>query len=200
MNSCSSGEDRVPKVSAEHREGVRTAILDAAFECLVEHGANGVTARAIAARAGLSPGTIYLYFDGKDDLFPALAERVATIEVDLLAGSDDQPAIDRLRTVVERVLAHHDHVVAATTLRELAARDDAVRAALERFDRTVVMALAPLVRRAIEDGSLRADLDAEAVIEAVDIFSEGLATRRFVTSRDRVTRAFLNLLLEGSLA
>ena len=191
----------MPKVSAEHRERVRESILDAAFACLLEDGAKGVTARAIGRRAGLAAGTIYLYFDGKEDLFATLAERVAAYELAQRAGPDlDRLSpFEQLRAILDSVLTHHRDVVAVPTLREMATRDKAVRTALERFDRTVVKMVAPLVEKAMEDGAVRTDLDAEAVIEAVDIFSEGLASRTaYVTSRGRVVRAFIDLITEGA--
>lgn len=188
----------MPKVSAEHRQQVRGAILDAAFACLLEEGVAGVTARAIGRRAEISPGTIYLYFDDKADLFAALAERVAVFEIDLLVGDEDQPAIDRLQTLLARLLAYRDEVPGVATLRELASRDPAVQGALDRFDRAVVEAITPLVRQAMADGSLRSDLDPEAVVETVDIFFEALSGRRFVTSRERTVRAFVELITEGS--
>ena len=191
----------MPKISEARRQELRQSILDAAFACLLDDGIGGVTARSIAKKAGISPGTIYVHFDGKEDLFAALAARVAMVEVDLLAGPalDHEPPVDQLRTLLDRVLARHDHVVAVPTLRELATRDKAVRAALRRFDRTVVETIAPIIEKAIADGDLRDDLDAEAIVELVDVFSEGLANRHFVTSRARVVRAFTDLITQGAL-
>ena len=190
----------MPKVSAEHRERVRESILDAAFACLRENGVKGVTARAIGSRAGVSPGTLYVHFDDKEDLFAALAERVAAFELDVLIANapDDQPPIDQLRVLLDAVLSRHEHVVAVPALRELASRDKAVRAALHRFDRVVVKTLAPLVEKAAADGDLRDGLDAEAIVEMVDTFSEAIANRRFVTSRERVVQAFIDLITEGA--
>jgi TetR/AcrR family fatty acid metabolism transcriptional regulator len=43
-------------------------ILDAAVEVFAEHGYFNSTVSAIAARAGVADGTIYLYFKSKDDV------------------------------------------------------------------------------------------------------------------------------------
>lgn len=50
-------------------------ILDAAFEVFGENGFQGTTLRQIAARAGISAGTIYNYFSDKDKLFEAAVGR-----------------------------------------------------------------------------------------------------------------------------
>jgi len=50
-------------------------ILDAALACFAEKGFAGTRMDDIAARAGISKGTIYLYFDSKDAVFKALARQ-----------------------------------------------------------------------------------------------------------------------------
>ncbi len=44
-------------------------ILDAAFETFAEHGLASARLEDIARRAGVSKGTIYLYYPSKEDLF-----------------------------------------------------------------------------------------------------------------------------------
>lgn len=51
------------------------AILTAAFQLLERDGVKKLTTNHIAARAGVSIGTIYQYFRDKDDILAALAER-----------------------------------------------------------------------------------------------------------------------------
>ncbi len=56
-------------------EGRRRDILQSAERILEEHGYAGLTMRAIAVGAGVSSGTVYQYFSGKEDVFAALMER-----------------------------------------------------------------------------------------------------------------------------
>ena len=58
-------------------EARRAAVLDAAFELLVERGYAGCTTSAIAQRAGASKETLYSWFGDKAGLFAALIERQA---------------------------------------------------------------------------------------------------------------------------
>lgn len=51
---------------------VRTRLLVAAGQLINEEGGAALRIARIAERAGLSVGTFYLYFDGKDDLFTNL--------------------------------------------------------------------------------------------------------------------------------
>jgi AcrR family transcriptional regulator len=50
----------------------RRDILTSAEKLLAESGYAGLTMRAIAVGAGVSSGTVYQYFDGKEDVFVAL--------------------------------------------------------------------------------------------------------------------------------
>jgi len=50
-------------------------ILDAALACFAEKGFAGTRMDDVAARAGITKGTIYLYFDSKQALFKALARQ-----------------------------------------------------------------------------------------------------------------------------
>ena len=51
---------------------IRERILETAKALFLREGYRGTTINAIAKAAGISPSTIYLYFNGKKDLFQAL--------------------------------------------------------------------------------------------------------------------------------
>lgn len=50
------------------RDDLRERIIEAARDIVSEHGLDGLSMRALARRIGHSPGTIYHYFQDKDDL------------------------------------------------------------------------------------------------------------------------------------
>ncbi|HLB13968.1 MAG TPA: TetR/AcrR family transcriptional regulator [Burkholderiales bacterium] len=57
----------------ERRKDARPGeILDAALDLFVEKGFAATRLEDVAQRAGVSKGTVYLYFDSKDDLFKAV--------------------------------------------------------------------------------------------------------------------------------
>ena len=60
---------------ARKRDGaVREGILGAATQIFGERGFQSTTIKAIAASRGISPGTVYLYFDNKEELFRQAVE------------------------------------------------------------------------------------------------------------------------------
>lgn len=66
----------MPKVSDAHREARREEILTAALRVLSEKGYQRTSMADVIAESGLSAGAIYGYFDGKRELFLAVASAV----------------------------------------------------------------------------------------------------------------------------
>ncbi|MDN4473860.1 TetR/AcrR family transcriptional regulator [Demequina zhanjiangensis] len=61
----------------------RDRIVEAATELILEHGYERTTMRAIAERAGVSQGSAYYYFSGKEDLVQGFYLRIAREHADL---------------------------------------------------------------------------------------------------------------------
>ena len=85
----------MPKVSAEYREQRRREILDAAVECFATKGFHRTSMQDIVAASGSSPGAIYRYFSGKDEIVQAIADERHAHEAALLEAA---LATDDLRT------------------------------------------------------------------------------------------------------
>lgn len=66
-------------------EATVEAILEAAFQLLELGGVEALTTNHIAERAGVSVGTLYQYFRGKQAILAALAQRQATAARDRIA-------------------------------------------------------------------------------------------------------------------
>lgn len=60
-------------------------LLDAAFAVFVEKGFADARLEDIAARAGVSKGTVYLYFDSKEAIFQDMIRRVADAKMEMVA-------------------------------------------------------------------------------------------------------------------
>ena len=69
--SCSSAQ--VAGAKRERRKEARPGeLLDAALDLFVEKGFAATRVEEVAARAGVSKGTLFLYFHSKEDLFKAV--------------------------------------------------------------------------------------------------------------------------------
>src|SRR6202158_6237449 len=58
----------------QHREELRRVILDAAREIFVHQGYERFSMRKLAEKIEYSPGSVYLHFNSKEELFECLVE------------------------------------------------------------------------------------------------------------------------------
>jgi AcrR family transcriptional regulator len=91
-----SAQRRPRRTQAERRATTRSALLDAALQCLIDEGYGGLTTRNVAERAGVSQGTQMHYFPTRVEF---LAEAVRHLARKLDAELREQ---DRLRARSER--------------------------------------------------------------------------------------------------
>ena len=79
----------------ESEENRRSALIAATQELVAEGGPEAATVRAIAARAGVTPGLIRHYFQSKDELtraaYRALMDGMTAKGADALEGVGDRP-------------------------------------------------------------------------------------------------------------
>jgi AcrR family transcriptional regulator len=83
-------------------EDKRQAILSTALEVFGEHGFTSTTVKDIADRAGVAPGSIYTYFQDKEDLFRATVERgwrELLDEIESLKRTPQEPAVSLRRLI-----------------------------------------------------------------------------------------------------
>ncbi|WP_028921297.1 TetR/AcrR family transcriptional regulator [Pseudonocardia acaciae] len=84
----------------------RTAILDAALACFLEHGVAGAGIEQVCARSGASVGSVYHHFGGKDGLAGAVfTEAMADYQVSFLAALRRHP--DDARAGVRAAVREH---------------------------------------------------------------------------------------------
>ena len=128
----------------------RDAILEAAAQILERDGLAGYTTNAVAARAGVSIGTLYQYFPNRDAVTAALAARVQEMR-GMAAGEGQRPrfsaALDHeearlpLDPVIAPALAALDRLLAEFLGRHLPTVPEAALAHHARLCRTVARAL-----------------------------------------------------------
>ena len=79
-----------PKKGAYHHGNLRRALLDSARAMVEKEGPRGVSLRAVARLAGVSPAAPYRHFAGKEGLLAAVAEEgFRALEIKMQAASDE---------------------------------------------------------------------------------------------------------------
>jgi AcrR family transcriptional regulator len=83
-------------------EQTRAGIVDASLRLFEAGGYDATTMRAIADEAGVSLGSAYYYFSGKEELVQAFYDRIQVEHAAAAEAALDQPSFaDRLRGVLE---------------------------------------------------------------------------------------------------
>lgn len=157
----------MPRITEERREDRREAIFQAAVECLAQHGCAGTNMRTIAEAVGLTKGGLYPYFDSKEAILLAIAERYLDSQVSLIAPRDGVSAREQLEEFMEsyKQSAQDPHANAARRAVVdlwLSAGDiPAVRANIQERHERYLASLAELVRRGQSEGIFRLDVPPE---------------------------------------
>ncbi|MBM3117604.1 TetR/AcrR family transcriptional regulator [Jeongeupia naejangsanensis] len=95
--------DLCPKRWSRRKEARPHEILEAALELFAEKGYAATRIDEIAARAGVTRGTPYLYFAGKEEIFKALIQELllpALDEAEAMLDGFEGSAAERLRRIV----------------------------------------------------------------------------------------------------
>ena len=193
----------------DSREARRRAILESAVRVFAEHGFFAARIRDIAAGAGVAEGTIYLYFDGKDDLLltafrDKVAEFCATVS-DVLSGS--LPFEERLA----RFVAHQfesieaDPPLATVLLLESRQSSKFYGGAVRDVLRSYAQAIDGLLASGVQSGELRPDADVPlarrmliGALEEIELeWLLGEQSRPLVPMAPRVASTFLRGLAAG---
>lgn len=95
--------------AAEDKQARREVILEAALALFLEDTRRLPTVAAVAARSGLAKGTVYLYFDSKEQIFASLLVRDWLHFIGLIADFFDHSAgtqEERLAGFIDFYVAH----------------------------------------------------------------------------------------------
>jgi AcrR family transcriptional regulator len=185
-------------------ERAHEAILDATLDLLVEEGFSRMSIEGVANRAHVGKATIYRRWPSKADL---VAEAVARIkghelqDVDTGNVRDDLASLWRQASKGSRDSGSGEVTELMVKLMSARARHPELQ---EAFTRHVIeprrRIVADVLRRGIERGELRADLDIEL---AMDVLMGLAAYRSMVTAGHgapptvEATERVINLVLEG---
>jgi len=190
----------------QHARSRREEILQAAAALFAEKGYQRTAVREIADRAGIAPGTIYLYFDSKGDLLIELMTRLTELE------ELDADVAQSFQTDARSFLS----VICQGRMRRLVENEEMVRAIIpqmlvqpalrERFYDQLIQPLITLleqyVETRIEQGDIR-PVDVPLTVRAVQSTFIGLLIVRILGDEElqhrweEMPEVLATLLFEG---
>jgi AcrR family transcriptional regulator len=175
----------MPKISAEAATQRRDQIVEAAEACFARHGFHATTIQHVIRESGLSAGCIYSYFESKDELVAAIAERRHARDTGLLAELKETNSPLAAVLHVARAFLEDLQTEEGLRIRQVglqlwaeALRNETVRTQVVDGVRKPANLIASLIRRAIEAGELHPDTDARALARAIVALFQGHTLQR----------------------
>jgi DNA-binding transcriptional regulator YbjK len=180
----------------------REALLEAVLRIVAEVGADAVTHRRVAERAGLPLASTTYWFDSKEHLLTAALEFAAdrdVVRLHTLAAelAGDAGTVEAIVTAIVEPLddglqASRGSLMATYALLLEAARRPALRAVARRWTDAYMETIGGLLERA---GSLRPREDAQLLLGAADgLLIEQLASGETSDLRPQLRRLAIALL------
>jgi AcrR family transcriptional regulator len=168
----------MPKILTEaDRQQKRQTILDVAAAEIARYGYDRANINTIAEHAGIGRGTIYLYFDSKDEVFSALLDTIgkAIDEIIVKCVTRDLPWPERLQRLAEEfvALAEHHSDYFRVQLSALHGVNRALSAPMSRWLGVSIRRLAQALETAAAQGviaALPAETLATLILGTLDTF------------------------------
>jgi AcrR family transcriptional regulator len=174
------------------------AILDATLELIAERGVHGFRTEDVAARAAVGKGTIYRRYRSKDALVTAAVAALVREEITLPdTGSTRGDLLVLMREAVALYRSSPAARLMPNLIGAMAEQPELARAVRDGFLASRRTALSEVLRRGVERGDLRPDLDLEL---ALDVLGGPLFYRLLVTGGpldERLAEGVADLILRG---
>lgn len=154
----------MPRLNQSTRAARRQQILGAARRCFTRNGFQSTSMQDIFTEAGLSAGSVYSHFTGKDEIIAAIAEDVAekiTSAADAALTDSPPPALEEVLGRTLATLQEAGIAQIAVIVWGEAIRDPALGNRLSALYRSLAGHFARLVRSCQEAGTIDPGVPAE---------------------------------------
>jgi AcrR family transcriptional regulator len=195
----------MPKVTGQYKSDLREKIIQAAIESFAQTGFDRTKMEDIAKRLGLSKGTIYLYFNSKEDLFLAICEHYLKVmrdqqhsaifskKEDLVLDSEHfYENFRRLEQGKDRVML--EMVVEST-------RNSRLKKGMYEHRLKVYDAVVEHLNRQIEKGFIKKGIDVNGLASAFVALYDGLTVSKMLgiseASNKKAWAAMVRAVMEG---
>lgn len=174
----------------------RDAIIEGAEELFSRHGYDKTRMLEIAEYCELSKGSLYLYFNNKEDLAHAVVSRSHSVLLDLLQRGADRgrTGLEQVKEMLEAFMtfySEYNRAFSLSFLLESALRSDADDGHrwTDYIDRIHALT-ATVLRGGIRDGSIRDDIDPDLAAITCMNAAEGFFHRIAFRSKMAAIRGY----------
>ena len=172
-----------PRVTDQYKTEVKEKIVQAAIATFSKYGYDKTRMDDIAESANLGKGTLYLYFKSKEELFYAISEnsikelkeqlsKLFSKKEDLV--QDAEKFYDQYRNLI------HDSEKVSFEMIAESSRNPKLRKALYEQRMKVYDIVIDYLRRQIEKGFFRKDMDVNAIASGLVALYDGLTISKLL--------------------
>src|SRR6202046_5121585 len=188
-------------------------ILEAAFAEFSRNGYASTTLDQIAERAGVTKGTIYVYFENKEHLFISMVREITKAKFDIIHGmleTHEGSTADLLRTQFSYM---YQHILEDARRREVArmlsAEAPRFPELADRYHEEILRPCLEMLRQAIQRGIDRGEIRNTAIVNSPQVVIAPIALvdlwmmmfdNRQPLDLKAYFEAHLDLVLNGLLA
>jgi AcrR family transcriptional regulator len=157
----------------------RQAIIEAALSVFAENGFGAARLDDVAARAGVAKGTLYLYFEDKEQLFEAVIRNAVSPLIERLEALATAPAIP-LEAALEALAAMFEKEVLGTSrklvVRLVISEGPRFPRIAKFYYRNVVEPMMALKTKLAEQAMARGELSSDALVHFPQLLAAPLLT------------------------
>ena len=184
----------------------RKQIVQAVIEVVAEHGVPGATVSRIATAANVSEGTLYVYFESRDEMLMAALDSIFVEMSGLIDSSEETDALERLRDIGRRhseLMKTERGGFALPWVEFIAAGPQVgLREAVAQTQTRAFGKMLAIVEQGQAKGTIRRDLDARRLTWEwyTVIWAENMSCLMGLTEfiADRHSAYLLDLILENA--
>jgi AcrR family transcriptional regulator len=173
----------MPKLDEETQRARQENILNAAERCFSGQGFHSTSMQDICREAGISPGTLYLYFRSKEDLIEAicLRERAAFAQA-LTAIADAPDFMAALRQLADAYCLDQPHskFCFQIEVNAEALRNPVIGKTVRESDAFIIDRFRTIIEEASAKGRIKPATDALTLAQILNIIGDGVFLRRAI--------------------
>lgn len=173
----------MPKLNEDKQRARQENILNAAERCFSSHGFHSTSMHDICREAGISPGTLYLYFRSKEDLIEAICERERAGFAQALTDIAEVPDfMTALRQLADTYCVGQpaSKFCFQTEVNAEALRNPAIGKTVREADAFITQHFKKMIEDACAKGRIKPATDPLILAQILNIIGDGVMLRRAI--------------------
>lgn len=188
----------MPKLNEDKQRARQENILDAAERCFSSNGFHSTSMHDICREAGISPGTLYLYFRSKEDLIAAICERErAGLAKALTAIAESADFMTALKQLADAYCVGQpdSKFCFQIEVNAEALRNPAIGKTVREADTFVIQHFKKMIEDARANGRIKPVMDPLILAQILNIIGDGVMLRRALDPTFNVKQCMDAILL-----